>query len=66
MESFGNKMLRFLGSIVVAIITISFPILFGLSIGFNWEVHVTIVCGLATLLELVLLIRLIYYEADNF
>ena len=59
-----NKVVRVVGVIVLAILAVSVPVLFGVSIAANWSAYARIWLGFGVMTEICLLSTQFYFEIE--
>lgn len=58
-----NKVIRIIGALVLAILTVSVPVIFGISIAVNWNISPLL--GIVTVVEIVGVCIWYYFAAED-
>ena len=60
-----NKVIKIIGALVLTILCMSIPIIFGISIAANWNTYISLFLGLVTLGEITVVYMWFYYSAEE-
>lgn len=60
-----SKVIRMIGAIVLAILTMSVPVLFGVSLIINWSAYISLLLGMGTVGEITVVCIWFYFAAED-
>ena len=60
-----NKVIRVIGALILAILIVSIPVLFGCSIASPWTPYVSLLLGIGTIGEIAIVAIWIYCETED-
>ena len=60
-----SKVIRVVGALVMAILSMIVPVIFGVSIAAHWNTSISILLGMGTILEISAVSIWIYFETEE-
>ena len=60
-----SKVIRVVGTLVLAILSMSVPVFFGVSIAAHWNPYISVLLGTGTIVEFCLVSIWMYFEAEE-
>lgn len=60
-----NKVIRVIGALVMAILSVSVPVLLGCSLAAPWAPYISLLLGLGTMGEIAVVCIRVYFEAED-
>lgn len=60
-----SKVIRVIGALVMAILSVSVPVLLGCSLAAPWSAYISLLLGIGTMGEVAVVCILVYFEAED-